>query len=94
MVGITAYTAIYMPTLRHRAKELWGILLHLLDNEYRQPRLQTLQIALLDVYGRPSLNSGGNHPALLRVSLAPTESSHLTPAGYRSGPAPGLTQRL
>lgn len=67
MVGILAHTSVYVSSLRHKCKELWAIVLHLLDNEYRQPRLQTLQLAMLDISGRPILNPGGNHTAICRV---------------------------
>lgn len=68
LTGILVHSAVYIPALRHKCKELWAILLHLLDNEFRQPRLQTLQLALLDIYGRPFLNPGGNHTNICRVS--------------------------
>jgi hypothetical protein len=64
-----AHAAIHVPSLRHRIKELWSIVLHLLDNEYRQPRLQTIQLALIDIYGRPTLNPGGNHISISRVGV-------------------------
>jgi hypothetical protein len=68
LTGIIAHAAIHMISLRPRIKELWSIVLRLLENEYRQPRLQTIQLALIDIYGRPILNPGGNHVAISRVS--------------------------
>jgi hypothetical protein len=70
MTGVLAHAAVHVASLRHRVKELWSIVLHLLDNEYRHPRLQTLQMALMDIFGRPTLNPGGNHIAISRVSLS------------------------
>jgi hypothetical protein len=67
LVGILTYSAVHIPTIRHRCKDLWGVVLQLLDNEYRHPRLQTLQVALLDIFGRPILNPGGNHLAICRA---------------------------
>ena len=68
LTGIMAHAAIHVFSLRPRIKELWSIVLRLLENEYRQPRLQTIQLALIDIYGRPTLNPGGNHVAISRVS--------------------------
>jgi len=68
IVGILAHAAVHLHQLRHRCKELWGIVLDLLDSEYRGARLQTLQLAILDIYGRPVYGSGGNHVATCRVS--------------------------
>ena len=69
MVGVLTHALVLVPAMRHLAKQLWGIALSLLDNEYRQPRLSTLQLALLDIYGWPILNPGGNHMAISRASL-------------------------
>jgi hypothetical protein len=68
LIGIMAFAAVSIPICRNRCKELWGTVVRLLENEYKQPRLQTLQLALLDIGGRPVLNPGGNHMAIARVS--------------------------
>ncbi|KAK4688139.1 hypothetical protein P7C73_g1977, partial [Tremellales sp. Uapishka_1] len=67
LVGVLANSAVMIPLLHAHAKELWTLVLHLLDNEYRQPRLQTLQLALLEIYGRPVQNPGGNHTSICRA---------------------------
>lgn len=69
MVGIFAFVAPSIPVLRPVCKELWGYVVQLLDNEYRRPRLHTLQLALFDIAGRPVLNPGGNHIAIGRVRI-------------------------
>lgn len=84
LTGILVHSAVYIPALRHKCKELWAILLHLLDNEFRQPRLQTLQLALLDIYGRPFLNPGGNHTNICRaIGVAQLLGLHRNSAEWR-----------
>lgn len=77
LVGILAYMAVTIPGPRDICMKTGKILLQLVDAEYRHPRLETLQLALLDVFGRPALNPGGNHIAILRVSLP--ESQQVPP---------------
>ncbi|KAK6902621.1 hypothetical protein I203_107879 [Kwoniella mangroviensis CBS 8507] len=67
LVGILAHSAVSVPGLRTIWKDLWAIVLNLLDNEYRQPRLQTLQLAIMDIWGRPNQKPGGNHTAICRA---------------------------
>jgi hypothetical protein len=69
LVGVFAFMSTTVPCLRSRCKELWGHVVQLLDNEYRRPRLHTLQLSLLDIGGRPVLNPGGNHVAIGRVGV-------------------------
>lgn len=67
LVGIFAHSAVYEPCLRRHQKRFWSILLHVLDNEYRQPRLQTLQLEIFNLAGRPIINPGGNHLGICRA---------------------------
>ncbi|WWC66203.1 uncharacterized protein I206_100104 [Kwoniella pini CBS 10737] len=53
LAGIIAHSTHYLPELRSIHKELWSNALLALDDEFRQPRLSTLQLALLQMYGRP-----------------------------------------
>lgn len=71
LTGILAHAAAHMPDLRSRIRELWKVVLSLEENEFRQPRLQTLQLTLLDIWGRPSTSPGYNHASLCRVRLFP-----------------------
>lgn len=68
LTGILTHAAAHFPDLRAKIRELWKIVLGLEENEYRQPRLQTLQLTLLDIWGRPCSSPGHNHAALCRVS--------------------------
>lgn len=67
LTGILTHAAAHFPDLRPKIRELWKIVLSLEENEYRQPRLQTLQLTLLDIWGRPCSSPGHNHAALCRV---------------------------
>ncbi|TXT07091.1 hypothetical protein VHUM_03261 [Vanrija humicola] len=67
LVGIFAHSSIYEPALKAHSKELWSILLHVMDNEYRQVRLQTLILEILEITGRPITNPGGNHLGICRA---------------------------
>ncbi|WVF65615.1 hypothetical protein IAT40_000345 [Kwoniella sp. CBS 6097] len=51
--GIIAHATHYLPELRPIHRELWSNALLALDDEYRRPRLATLQLALLQMYSRP-----------------------------------------
>ncbi|WWC58800.1 uncharacterized protein I303_101344 [Kwoniella dejecticola CBS 10117] len=53
LAGIIAHSTHYIPALRGIHKELWSNALLALDDEFRQPRLATLQLALLQMYSRP-----------------------------------------
>lgn len=68
LVGIMVMMAVSIPGSRQSlCKESAEILLSLLESGYRQPRLHTIQLALLDLLGRPVLTPGGNHTAICRV---------------------------
>jgi hypothetical protein len=69
LTGLLAHAAAHLPDLRPRIRELWKVVLSLEENEYRQPSLQTLQLTLLDIWGRPSTSPGYNHTSLCRVRL-------------------------
>lgn len=58
-----------LPTLRPHHKSIWNLVLDSMEDEYRQPRLQTLQLALLVLTSRPTLNSGQNSIGIARVRL-------------------------
>ncbi|ADV20528.1 hypothetical protein I305_06017 [Cryptococcus gattii E566] len=51
--GIIAHSIHYIPEIISLRKYLWQEALLALDDEYRQPRLSTLQLALLQMYSRP-----------------------------------------
>lgn len=72
LISIYAHSAVYEPSLRRHQREFWSVLLHVLDNEYRQPRLQTIQLELFNLAGRPIINPGGNHLGICRVSEPPS----------------------
>ncbi|KAE8538015.1 hypothetical protein D1P53_006082 [Cryptococcus gattii VGV] len=51
--GIIAHSIHYIPEIISLRKYLWQEALMALDDEYRQPRLSALQLALLQMYSRP-----------------------------------------
>lgn len=70
LVGIFAHSAVYEPSLAKHYKDLWQTVLHMVDNEYRQARLQTIQLEILCFSGWPVHWAGGNHIGICRVSVA------------------------
>lgn len=69
--GIIAHSIHYIPEIISLRKYLWQEALLALDDEYRQPSLSTLQLALLQMYSRPQEvgeNSGQITIAVGRVS--------------------------
>ncbi|EJT49769.1 hypothetical protein A1Q1_01083 [Trichosporon asahii var. asahii CBS 2479] len=58
LTGIMAHCTSYLPDIAPLRKELWAQALLGLEDEYRQPRLRTLQLAILVLCSRPSENAG------------------------------------
>lgn len=67
LTGILAHTVMYRESLRHLHTPLWVEVYQTLTSEFLQPRLQTLQLTVLDLSSRPDKNPGGNGIALARV---------------------------
>lgn len=65
---IIAHATPYLPEIRPLHKKLWSSALLGLEDEYRIPRLRTLQLALLALSARPSENIGQSDIGLARVS--------------------------
>jgi hypothetical protein len=63
-----AHSASYMATLRPLHQPLWAHVLNALDAEFRQPRLQTLQLSILLLSSRPGVNFAQSDITLSRVS--------------------------
>jgi hypothetical protein len=70
LAATMAHAASYMPTLRPLHQSLWAHVLNALDAEFRQPRLQTLQLSMLLLSSRPGVNFAQSDITLSRVSLA------------------------
>jgi hypothetical protein len=64
-----AHAASYMPTLRPLHQPLWASVLNAMDAEFRQPRLQTLQLSMLLLSSRPGVNFAQSDITLSRVRL-------------------------
>ena len=99
LTGIMAHSTHYVPPIKHLHFQLWRQALLALDDEYRLPRLSTLQLALLQVYSRPmerSENAGQISIAISRVSqsscpLQPVLSTRCLCIGDGSGTLIRLT---
>ena len=90
LTGVMAHATHYVSEIRHLHTELWAKALLALDDEYRLPRLGTLQLALLVFFSRPMLkgeNAGQITIALARVSrdLNGDEGGKSSCAGDGSG---------
>lgn len=55
-----ATATVYDVTLRPISKQAWGANLHALTEQFDLSTLVTLQVALTDLTGRPSINTSGN----------------------------------
>jgi len=87
LAGIIAHTTHYIPELRPLHKQLWREALCGLDDEYRLPRLATLQLALMQLFSRPmeyGENAGQLEIALARVSTVSVISIERSPASCDS----------
>jgi len=67
LAGIVAHSTVYIPEIVPLHKSLWSQALLALEDEYRQPRLRVIQLALLILTSRPNENHGQNEIALARV---------------------------
>ncbi|PWN31434.1 uncharacterized protein FA14DRAFT_158677 [Meira miltonrushii] len=55
-----ATATVYDVTLRPISKQAWGSNLHALMQQFEHSTLTTIQVALTDLTGRPSINTSGN----------------------------------
>ena len=65
-----AHATSYIPEISPLHKNLWSQALLALEDEYRQPRLRTLQLALLVLTSRPSENAGQREIGVARLTGA------------------------
>ena len=73
-----------VPEIRQHHKHVWAQVLLSLEEEYRQPRLQTLQLALIVISSRPPVNTGQNTIAMARVlGAAQLLGLHIDPSSWR-----------
>jgi len=69
LVGsFVAHSTCYVVEIRPHHKFLWRQVLLSLEDEYRRPTLQTIQLALITINSRPAINVGQNTIAMGRVS--------------------------
>lgn len=70
LAGIVAHSTPYINELRPLHKQLWSQGLVGLEDEFRQPRLRTIQLALLILSSRPAENVGQSEIGLARAAGA------------------------
>ncbi|GAA6003458.1 hypothetical protein JCM10207_000342 [Rhodosporidiobolus poonsookiae] len=97
LTSLLAHSTCYVTDIRSHHKTLWRSLLTLLEDEYRQPTLQTIQVALIVINSRPAINVGQNTIAMGRstpdklctqlISAGQLLGLHLDPAQWRISPA-------
>ena len=77
--AICGHALVYYPTVRAtHFRQVWTKILQAEEEEYRQPKLQTLQLTLIDLATRPAEGHAANCISLSRVSTK-------TPAVLSSG---------
>lgn len=65
--SILAHTTSYAHEIRQHHKNLWVQALLGVEDEYRVPRLQTLQLALTILLSRPAINTGQSTISMARA---------------------------
>lgn len=63
-----ATASVYEPSIRAIGKEAWADDLHALMEQFEYASILTLQVAITDLCGRPSINMSGNFKNLCQVS--------------------------
>lgn len=70
-ISTLATATVYDHSLRAVSRQAWGYNLHALKDQFEVTSLVTIQIALTDLTGRPSINNQGNVQTLaLTYALA------------------------
>ncbi|ORY21528.1 hypothetical protein BCR39DRAFT_474393 [Naematelia encephala] len=85
LAGIIAHSSPYITEMRAIHKTVWSHALLALEDEYRQPRLQTLQLALLAFSARPiyTENAGQSDIGLARaIGAAHLLGLHMEPSNW------------
>ncbi|GAA5836530.1 hypothetical protein JCM11251_007103 [Rhodosporidiobolus azoricus] len=70
LASLLAHSTCYVFEIRTQHKHLWRQVLLSLEDEYRKPTLQTLQLALVTITSRPAINVGQNTIAMGRLICA------------------------
>ncbi|KAK8845622.1 hypothetical protein IAR55_006338 [Kwoniella newhampshirensis] len=84
LCGIMGHSIEYEPGVKHLFKSVWKDVVAAEDEEYKQPRLQTLQLAIISLATRPSQAHAVNAMSLARsVSIAHMIGLHLDCSDWR-----------
>ena len=69
--GVAGHALVYFPVVRRQHFRLvWKYICDLLDEECKQPRIGTIQLALLDLVTRPNEAHARNCITLARVCVS------------------------
>ncbi|WWC58198.1 uncharacterized protein I303_100734 [Kwoniella dejecticola CBS 10117] len=84
LCGIIGHSIEYESSVKHLFKDVWKEVVAAEDEEYKQPRLRTLQLAIISLATRPSSAHAVNAMSLARsVSIAHMIGLHLDCSGWR-----------
>jgi hypothetical protein len=82
--ALLATATVYDPSLRPTSKEAWGANLHALMEQFEIATLTTVQVALTDLTGRPSINTSGNFMTLNQtLAISQMLGLHLDPSDWQ-----------
>ncbi|GHJ89746.1 hypothetical protein NliqN6_6148 [Naganishia liquefaciens] len=82
--AILAHMTTYISEIRAHHKQLWVQVLLAMEDEFRLPRLQTVQLALVILTSRPAINSGQNTILTARaIGAAQLIGLHVDPTNWK-----------
>ncbi|KAJ9099762.1 hypothetical protein QFC21_003760 [Naganishia friedmannii] len=82
--AILAHMTTYISEIRPHHKQLWVQVLLAMEDEFRLPRIQTVQLALLILTSRPAINSGQNTILTARaIGTAQLIGLHIDPTDWK-----------
>ncbi|WRT65283.1 uncharacterized protein IL334_002226 [Kwoniella shivajii] len=84
LCGILGHSLVYEPLVKSQFRDVWREVVAAEEEEYKQPRLRTLQLAILSLATRPSQAHAVNAMSLARsVSIAHMIGLHLDCSEWR-----------
>ncbi|WVQ80940.1 hypothetical protein IAT38_003047 [Cryptococcus sp. DSM 104549] len=84
LCGVMGHSIGYIPEVKHLFSKVWKEVVSAEDEEYKQPRLQVIQLALISLSTRPSQAHAVNAMSLARsVSIAHMIGLHLDCSEWR-----------
>lgn len=82
--AIIPHVSTYIVDIRQLHKAAWGLCLDDMDDQYRQSRLNVVQLAVLLLVSRPALNTGQGTIATARaIGAAQLLGMHMDPSAWK-----------